>query len=72
MRLKLLMLGVVCTRLLQSESVDFLAEIFSTMFLHLKLTYIENHVISNGRIRKIQNYDKAEEFLPEGFIYCKL
>lgn len=72
MRLKLLMLGVVCTRLLQSECVDFLAEIFSTMFLHLKLTYTENPVTSNGRIQKIQNYDKAEEFLPEGFIYWKL
>lgn len=62
------MLGVVCTRLLESESVDFLAEILSTMFLHLQITYIENHVISNGRIQKIQNFEEAEEFLPEGFI----
>ena len=72
MRLKWLMLGVVYTRLLQSESVDFLAEILSTLFLDPLITYTENHVISNGRIQKILNFEEAEEeFLHEGFIYRK-
>lgn len=60
MRLKWLMLGFVYTRSLQSESVDFLAEILSTLFLDSRITYTENHVISNGRIQKILNFEEAE------------
>lgn len=46
----------------------FLADILSTLFLDPLITYTENHVMSNGRIQKILNFEEAEEFLHEGFV----
>lgn len=54
------MLCAIYTRLLLSESTDFLAEVLSTLFLDPLITYTDNHVISNGRIPKILNFEEAE------------
>lgn len=62
-----------CTRLLQSESVGFFAEILSILFHDPLITYTESHVIANRRIQKIVNFEEAEEeLLHESFIYWKV
>lgn len=63
MILNWLILGVVYTRLLQSEPVEFLAEIFSTLFLAPLIICIEYHVISDGRIWKTLNFEETEVLL---------
>lgn len=46
--------------MLQSESVEFLTEILSTLFLDPLITYKED-VISDGRTLKTLNFEETEE-----------
>lgn len=68
MILNWLILGVFYTRLIQSQSVEFLAETLSSLVLDPLITYPDYHMISDGRIQSTPNFEEAEEFLYEGFI----
>lgn len=59
MLLNWLILGVVFTRLLQSESVELLAETLCTLFLDTLITDPAYHGISGGRIQNTPNFEET-------------